>query len=72
MDTKELVIPAGFVSVALPKGYEVEYSSVFIDGMTYDDFAELIITDSIITIADTLPVDLRITVKKKKKFLGIF
>lgn len=71
-----LTIRAGSLAIEGPIGYDIVDSEVTMDGLKYSNFAEVTATKSkevvLYTIAEKLPVDLRITLKKKKKFLGVF
>ena len=72
----KLILKEGSVAVEGPKGFEVVTSEITMHGLKYDDFAVIEVTESkdsaLFEIADKLPSDLVIILKKKKKFLGMF
>lgn len=71
-----LILKAGGTAIEGPSGYNIVTTEATQNGLTYPDFAEVTVTKSIdtvlYTIADKLPVDLRIILKKKKKLFGLF
>jgi len=74
-----LILLKGTTVVIGPAGFDVVTTEVTRHGLTYSDIAVVTVTESpksgeaLYEIADKLDVDIRITIKKKKKkFLGIF